>query len=98
MFVTLHACRLGDEALLQQLLFDAVVTAPLEAYWNTLMLSDRCHFFFFTHFLLREEKPHANMTIQSKISGGCSVCRGPGHETCSGSRVGARAPSLPKYP
>ncbi|TWW75369.1 Voltage-dependent calcium channel subunit alpha-2/delta-4 [Takifugu flavidus] len=30
-----------DEALLQQLLFDAVVTAPLEAYWNTLMLSDR---------------------------------------------------------
>uniref|UniRef100_H3C4S1 Calcium voltage-gated channel auxiliary subunit alpha2delta 4 n=1 Tax=Tetraodon nigroviridis TaxID=99883 RepID=H3C4S1_TETNG len=30
-----------DEVLLQQLLFDAVVTAPLEAYWNTLMLSDR---------------------------------------------------------
>lgn len=49
MFVTLPACRLGDEALLQQLLFDAVVTAPLEAYWNTLMLSDRCHFSFFLH-------------------------------------------------
>lgn len=34
-------CYLGDEALLQQLLFDAVVTAPLEAYWNALMLNDR---------------------------------------------------------
>ncbi|KAM9376258.1 voltage-dependent calcium channel subunit alpha-2/delta-4-like [Pholidichthys leucotaenia] len=31
---------LGDEVLLQQMLFDAVVTAPLEAYWNTLMLND----------------------------------------------------------
>ncbi|XP_013870406.1 voltage-dependent calcium channel subunit alpha-2/delta-4 [Austrofundulus limnaeus] len=30
-----------DEVLLQQLLFDAVVTAPLEAYWNTLILNDR---------------------------------------------------------
>ncbi|XP_047189518.1 voltage-dependent calcium channel subunit alpha-2/delta-4-like [Scophthalmus maximus] len=30
-----------DEVLLQQLLFDAVVTAPLEAYWNALMLNDR---------------------------------------------------------
>ncbi|XP_037539177.1 voltage-dependent calcium channel subunit alpha-2/delta-4 [Nematolebias whitei] len=30
-----------DEVLLQQLLFDAVVTAPLEAYWNTLLLNDR---------------------------------------------------------
>ncbi|XP_054599081.1 voltage-dependent calcium channel subunit alpha-2/delta-4 isoform X2 [Nothobranchius furzeri] len=30
-----------DEMLLQQMLFDAVVTAPLEAYWNALMLSDR---------------------------------------------------------
>ncbi|XP_034033223.1 voltage-dependent calcium channel subunit alpha-2/delta-4-like [Thalassophryne amazonica] len=29
-----------DELLLQQTLFDAVVTAPLEAYWNTLMLDD----------------------------------------------------------
>lgn len=38
-------CCLGDEALLQQLLFDAVVTAPLEAYWNTLMLSDRSRHF-----------------------------------------------------
>ncbi|KAM6973314.1 voltage-dependent calcium channel subunit alpha-2/delta-4-like [Aplochiton taeniatus] len=27
-----------DEMLLQQTLFDAVVTAPLEAYWNALML------------------------------------------------------------
>uniref|UniRef100_A0AAV2KTW1 VWFA domain-containing protein n=1 Tax=Knipowitschia caucasica TaxID=637954 RepID=A0AAV2KTW1_KNICA len=30
-----------DEVLLSQLLFDAVVTAPLEAYWNELMLNDR---------------------------------------------------------
>uniref|UniRef100_A0A3P8NEY0 VWFA domain-containing protein n=1 Tax=Astatotilapia calliptera TaxID=8154 RepID=A0A3P8NEY0_ASTCA len=30
-----------DEVLLSQTLFDAVVTAPLEAYWNTLMLNDR---------------------------------------------------------
>ncbi|XP_077939195.1 voltage-dependent calcium channel subunit alpha-2/delta-4 isoform X1 [Gasterosteus aculeatus] len=30
-----------DELLLQQTLFDAVVTAPLEAYWNALMLTDR---------------------------------------------------------
>ncbi|XP_017292127.1 voltage-dependent calcium channel subunit alpha-2/delta-4 [Kryptolebias marmoratus] len=30
-----------DELLLQQMLFDAVVTAPLEAYWNTLLLNDR---------------------------------------------------------
>nr|XP_043892369.1 voltage-dependent calcium channel subunit alpha-2/delta-4-like isoform X1 [Solea senegalensis]XP_043892370.1 voltage-dependent calcium channel subunit alpha-2/delta-4-like isoform X1 [Solea senegalensis]XP_043892371.1 voltage-dependent calcium channel subunit alpha-2/delta-4-like isoform X1 [Solea senegalensis] len=29
-----------DEMLLQQMLFDAVVTAPLEAYWNALMLND----------------------------------------------------------
>uniref|UniRef100_A0AAY4CP54 VWFA domain-containing protein n=1 Tax=Denticeps clupeoides TaxID=299321 RepID=A0AAY4CP54_9TELE len=28
-----------DEVLLQQLLFDAVVTAPLEAYWTALMLN-----------------------------------------------------------
>ncbi|XP_068170144.1 voltage-dependent calcium channel subunit alpha-2/delta-4-like isoform X1 [Antennarius striatus] len=30
-----------DEVLLQQTLFDAVVTAPMEAYWNALMLDDR---------------------------------------------------------
>ncbi|XP_014875448.1 voltage-dependent calcium channel subunit alpha-2/delta-4-like isoform X2 [Poecilia latipinna] len=30
-----------DELLLQQILFDAVVTAPLEAYWNSVMLNDR---------------------------------------------------------
>uniref|UniRef100_H2L530 VWFA domain-containing protein n=1 Tax=Oryzias latipes TaxID=8090 RepID=H2L530_ORYLA len=30
-----------DEVLLQQTLFDAVVTAPVEAYWNALMLNDR---------------------------------------------------------
>nr|CAG6010436.1 unnamed protein product [Menidia menidia] len=29
-----------DEVLLQQILFDAVVTAPVEAYWNALMLND----------------------------------------------------------
>ncbi|XP_068507182.1 voltage-dependent calcium channel subunit alpha-2/delta-4-like isoform X3 [Syngnathus scovelli] len=30
-----------DELLLQQTLFDAVVTAPMEAYWNAIMLDDR---------------------------------------------------------
>uniref|UniRef100_A0A3Q3K0I8 VWFA domain-containing protein n=1 Tax=Monopterus albus TaxID=43700 RepID=A0A3Q3K0I8_MONAL len=30
-----------DEVLLQQTLFDAVVTAPLEAYWTALMLDDK---------------------------------------------------------
>ncbi|XP_053740535.1 voltage-dependent calcium channel subunit alpha-2/delta-4-like isoform X4 [Synchiropus splendidus] len=30
-----------NELLLQQTLFDAVVTAPMEAYWNALMLSDK---------------------------------------------------------
>uniref|UniRef100_A0A7N8YIZ6 VWFA domain-containing protein n=1 Tax=Mastacembelus armatus TaxID=205130 RepID=A0A7N8YIZ6_9TELE len=30
-----------DELLLQHTLFDAVVTAPLEAYWNALLLGDR---------------------------------------------------------
>ncbi|XP_032406517.1 voltage-dependent calcium channel subunit alpha-2/delta-4-like isoform X2 [Xiphophorus hellerii] len=30
-----------DELLLQQILFDAVITAPLEAYWNSVMLNDR---------------------------------------------------------
>lgn len=34
-------CRQGDELLLQQTLFDAVVTAPMEAYWNAVMLDDR---------------------------------------------------------
>nr|XP_057930553.1 voltage-dependent calcium channel subunit alpha-2/delta-4-like isoform X1 [Doryrhamphus excisus]XP_057930555.1 voltage-dependent calcium channel subunit alpha-2/delta-4-like isoform X1 [Doryrhamphus excisus]XP_057930556.1 voltage-dependent calcium channel subunit alpha-2/delta-4-like isoform X1 [Doryrhamphus excisus]XP_057930557.1 voltage-dependent calcium channel subunit alpha-2/delta-4-like isoform X1 [Doryrhamphus excisus]XP_057930558.1 voltage-dependent calcium channel subunit alpha-2/de len=34
-------CCLGDEFLLQQTLFDAVVTAPMEAYWNALMLNAR---------------------------------------------------------
>uniref|UniRef100_A0A8C2Q504 Calcium channel, voltage-dependent, alpha 2/delta subunit 4b n=1 Tax=Cyprinus carpio TaxID=7962 RepID=A0A8C2Q504_CYPCA len=29
-----------DEILLQQVLFDAVVTAPLEAYWTALMLTE----------------------------------------------------------
>uniref|UniRef100_A0A3P8UT80 Calcium voltage-gated channel auxiliary subunit alpha2delta 4 n=1 Tax=Cynoglossus semilaevis TaxID=244447 RepID=A0A3P8UT80_CYNSE len=29
--------ELEDEVLLQQMLFDAVVTAPLEAYWNALV-------------------------------------------------------------
>lgn len=29
----------GDEELLQQTLFDAVVTAPMEAYWTTIMLN-----------------------------------------------------------
>ncbi|XP_063764061.1 voltage-dependent calcium channel subunit alpha-2/delta-4-like isoform X3 [Eleginops maclovinus] len=30
-----------DEVLLQHVLFDAVVTAPMEAYWNALMLNDK---------------------------------------------------------
>ncbi|XP_051917258.1 voltage-dependent calcium channel subunit alpha-2/delta-4-like isoform X2 [Hippocampus zosterae] len=30
-----------DELLLQQTLFDAVVTAPMEAYWNAVALDDR---------------------------------------------------------
>ncbi|XP_077425641.1 voltage-dependent calcium channel subunit alpha-2/delta-4-like isoform X2 [Vanacampus margaritifer] len=30
-----------DELLLQLTLFDAVVTAPMEAYWNAIMLDDR---------------------------------------------------------
>ncbi|XP_077453227.1 voltage-dependent calcium channel subunit alpha-2/delta-4-like isoform X2 [Stigmatopora argus] len=30
-----------DEVLLQQTLFDAVVTAPMEAYWNAIVLNDR---------------------------------------------------------
>lgn len=38
---------LGDEMLLQQTLFDAVVTAPLEAYWNALMLNDRWDLTYF---------------------------------------------------
>lgn len=30
---------LGDEELVQEVLFDAVVTAPMEAYWTTLALN-----------------------------------------------------------
>ncbi|XP_069384867.1 voltage-dependent calcium channel subunit alpha-2/delta-4 isoform X2 [Paralichthys olivaceus] len=40
-----------DELLLQQMLFDAVVTAPLEAYWNALMLNDRVESGIETAFL-----------------------------------------------
>lgn len=29
----------GDEELLQEALFDAVVTAPMEAYWTALALN-----------------------------------------------------------
>lgn len=29
----------GDEELVQELLFDAVVTAPMEAYWTALALN-----------------------------------------------------------
>lgn len=53
------SCCLGDEVLLQQLLFDAVVTAPLEAYWNTLMLSDRWPFL---------KKTSASNPIQTRIN------------------------------
>ena len=42
-FGSIHQCvkflLAGDEILLQQTLFDAVVTAPLEAYWTALMLT-----------------------------------------------------------
>lgn len=30
---------LGDKVLIQEVLFDAVVTAPLEAYWTSLVLN-----------------------------------------------------------
>lgn len=30
---------LGDKELIQEVLFDAVVTAPLEAYWTSLVLN-----------------------------------------------------------
>lgn len=29
----------GDKVLIQEVLFDAVVTAPLEAYWTSLVLN-----------------------------------------------------------
>lgn len=29
----------GDKELIQEVLFDAVVTAPLEAYWTSLVLN-----------------------------------------------------------
>lgn len=34
----LHYCT-GDRELIQEVLFDAVVTAPLEAYWTGLALN-----------------------------------------------------------
>lgn len=39
---------LGDKVLIQEVLFDAVVTAPLEAYWTSLVLnkSEFVVFFF----------------------------------------------------
>lgn len=30
---------IGDKDLIQEVLFDAVVTAPLEAYWTSLALN-----------------------------------------------------------
>lgn len=33
-----HYCT-GDRELIQEVLFDAVVTAPLEAYWTGLALN-----------------------------------------------------------
>lgn len=41
-FMILHCVGFlsaGDAQLLQQTLFDAVVTAPMEAYWTALMLN-----------------------------------------------------------
>lgn len=32
-------CGAGDRELIQEVLFDAVVTAPLEAYWTGLALN-----------------------------------------------------------
>lgn len=36
----------GDKVLIQEVLFDAVVTAPLEAYWTSLVLN-KSEFVFF---------------------------------------------------
>lgn len=38
---------LGDKVLIQEVLFDAVVTAPLEAYWTSLVLNKSEFVFFF---------------------------------------------------
>lgn len=38
---------LGDKVLIQEVLFDAVVTAPLEAYWTSLVLNKSELVFFF---------------------------------------------------
>lgn len=38
---------LGDKVLIQEVLFDAVVTAPLEAYWTSLVLN-KSEFVFFS--------------------------------------------------
>lgn len=37
----------GDKVLVQEVLFDAVVTAPLEAYWTSLVLN-KSEFVLFT--------------------------------------------------
>lgn len=38
----------GDKVLIQEVLFDAVVTAPLEAYWTSLVLNKSEFVFFFS--------------------------------------------------
>uniref|UniRef100_A0A3P9CH50 Calcium voltage-gated channel auxiliary subunit alpha2delta 4 n=1 Tax=Maylandia zebra TaxID=106582 RepID=A0A3P9CH50_9CICH len=67
-----------DEVLLSQTLFDAVVTAPLEAYWNTLMLNDRVEPGVETAFLgTRSGLMRPRSEFQSKMlsEDDCSLCR-----------------------
>lgn len=37
--VLVNVVVVGDEELIQEVLFDAVVTAPIEAYWTSLALN-----------------------------------------------------------
>lgn len=58
---------LGDEVLLQQTLFDAVVTAPLEAYWNALMLNDRWDLRYSAHLHFRPDLWSIKGSLHPKI-------------------------------
>lgn len=40
----------GDKELIQEVLFDAVVTAPLEAYWTSLVLNKSEYVIHFQKF------------------------------------------------
>lgn len=59
--VNVLSCVVGDRELIQQVLFDAVVTAPLEAYWTGLALNKSewvgtftFYSFIFTKLILKE--------------------------------------------